>query len=555
MLRAMDVPEPPGMPAVPTPDLDRLVAEAWACRYGDRKRAAALTDEAVACAGEAGARTPRAQALVSFAQAQGSFLRGHPEQREEEARAALAFFSDPDDATWKPRVLGLLAASAQYLGRLEESETWARQGLDEAGRAGDANNHAYFHLRLGTLLNASGRAREAVEHLGAARTHYGRMGDARGEGLVLYALGTSYMFLGAPGIAVEFLLDALQRSREAGDEGIALGSLNNLAVVYGQTGSHEAAASCAREAVKGFREVGDLRSEARAHTTLASALLGQDDAEGALTAAQAAQELRRALGHPTELAYGHLEIAQVYLSTGRLGDAQRQLDEAARQLEGGEDDLADLSLAEMLGALRIEQGRFEEAVRLFERALSLVQGSGARMTLQDLHGQLSKAYEGCGDPAAALDHLKRREALVEDSFREASDLRLRHVEAVHEVQRARAEAVRANRRLVEVQEEERRAVARELHDDLSQRLVLAGLELELLGREPITSPDEHRGRIDALATKVRAVATDVHRMSHRLHPATVERLGLVGALEDHIDELESLHGLLTTFRSASWMTR
>ena len=84
--------------------------------------------------------------------------------------------------------------------------------------------------------------------------------------------------------------------------------------------------------------------------------------------------------------------------------------------------------------------------------------------------------------------------------------------------------------LVLGQEAERKRVAQELHDHISQRLAIVGLELkeaEQLWRSASPALEE---RLSTLRRQVEAISQDIHRISHNLHPSTLVHLGLVPAL-------------------------
>jgi PAS domain S-box-containing protein len=95
-------------------------------------------------------------------------------------------------------------------------------------------------------------------------------------------------------------------------------------------------------------------------------------------------------------------------------------------------------------------------------------------------------------------------------------------------------------RLIGAQEKERARLARELHDDLSQRLALLSIELDLLNQASEKGID---ARISKLGDDVRLISQDVHRMSHELHPASLERLGLEIALGGFSREFSQAHGI------------
>ncbi|MGE0448984.1 MAG: ATP-binding protein [Vicinamibacterales bacterium] len=85
-------------------------------------------------------------------------------------------------------------------------------------------------------------------------------------------------------------------------------------------------------------------------------------------------------------------------------------------------------------------------------------------------------------------------------------------------------------RLMTAHEDERRRVGRELHDDLVQRIAATAIEVGRLQRLPTDSPDARRG-LDALKQTLASLSEDVHGLSRRIHPAMLEELGLVAAIE------------------------
>ena len=83
-------------------------------------------------------------------------------------------------------------------------------------------------------------------------------------------------------------------------------------------------------------------------------------------------------------------------------------------------------------------------------------------------------------------------------------------------------------RLLQAQDSERSHIARELHDDISQQLALLSIDLELLnGAVP---PDSKSLAGEALH-RAHDVASSIHDLSHRLHPAKLRLIGLVAALD------------------------
>jgi signal transduction histidine kinase len=101
--------------------------------------------------------------------------------------------------------------------------------------------------------------------------------------------------------------------------------------------------------------------------------------------------------------------------------------------------------------------------------------------------------------------------------------------------------------LLTAQEDERRRLARELHDDITQRMAFLSMALgRLLGDIP-DSVEKLRDRIRALQTRALEVSTEVRRISHGLHPSAIEDFGLSIALEEFCEECEKAHGVKVRF--------
>jgi signal transduction histidine kinase len=101
-------------------------------------------------------------------------------------------------------------------------------------------------------------------------------------------------------------------------------------------------------------------------------------------------------------------------------------------------------------------------------------------------------------------------------------------------------------RLIASQEEERRRVARELHDDLSQKLALLAIQVDQLGKEANLT----RAFTDVIRDISRLsaeIASDVHGLALRLHPSKLEALGLLAALESVCHEISAQHGIAVEY--------
>ena len=101
-------------------------------------------------------------------------------------------------------------------------------------------------------------------------------------------------------------------------------------------------------------------------------------------------------------------------------------------------------------------------------------------------------------------------------------------------------------RLINAQEEERRRVARELHDDLNQRMALLSIALGQLTR--ITEPADLGRRLKKVQNQAREISSDIHRLSYKLHPSKLDYLGLAPAVKSLCQEISALGDLEVDFQ-------
>jgi signal transduction histidine kinase len=92
-------------------------------------------------------------------------------------------------------------------------------------------------------------------------------------------------------------------------------------------------------------------------------------------------------------------------------------------------------------------------------------------------------------------------------------------------------------RLIEAHEEERSRIARDLHDDIGQRLALLVNDMDGLEKELPDSAIQARKRIQEQLWRVHEIAADVQAISHRLHSSKLRYLGIVAAAKSFCQEL------------------
>ena len=102
-------------------------------------------------------------------------------------------------------------------------------------------------------------------------------------------------------------------------------------------------------------------------------------------------------------------------------------------------------------------------------------------------------------------------------------------------------------RLIEAQEKERSRIARELHDDICQRLALLSLELEQADESSNGSGARGNTQINDIRRHCAEIATDVQALSHELHSSKLDYLGVVAAIRSFCREFSKQQSVYVEF--------
>jgi PAS domain S-box-containing protein len=105
-----------------------------------------------------------------------------------------------------------------------------------------------------------------------------------------------------------------------------------------------------------------------------------------------------------------------------------------------------------------------------------------------------------------------------------------------------------SRRLVEIQENERRYISRELHDEAGQLLTFLMVDLHLLEKK-ISDPEAVKTMIAEMEDSLNQVLENLHRVAMALRPASLDHVGLVAALNQYVESVGEKHGLKVKFKS------
>jgi signal transduction histidine kinase len=112
-----------------------------------------------------------------------------------------------------------------------------------------------------------------------------------------------------------------------------------------------------------------------------------------------------------------------------------------------------------------------------------------------------------------------------------------------ELQHSREELRSLAGQLLTAQEEERRRIARDLHDDVNQRLAMLAMDLRRIEKTDSCDRVAIMGMISSITGRLTKVSDDVRQMAYRFHPSILDDLGLTKAVRRLVDEFSARTGL------------
>jgi PAS domain S-box-containing protein len=176
------------------------------------------------------------------------------------------------------------------------------------------------------------------------------------------------------------------------------------------------------------------------------------------------------------------------------------------------------------------EGSYEAEYRLRSKDGSYRWFRSRAVPIRDMEGKIVKWYGTCSD----IHDSKLLEQSIRDSASELEKM----------VDRRTDELRRLSVRLMTMQDQERRRLARDLHDGLGQELAVAKMVLDKMLLQK--SPQSTDAAWEQASNIVDRAIQQVRTLSHLLHPPLLDEVGLLSALSWYVDGLTKRSGIETT---------
>jgi signal transduction histidine kinase len=214
-------------------------------------------------------------------------------------------------------------------------------------------------------------------------------------------------------------------------------------------------------------------------------------------------------------------------------------------------DMTDIFLKPMIDGVPLWMGvtnRLFSLTAIWLPLLFFLHRRRAEDLLQQAHDELETRVEARTHELATVNQALVTEIAermeTEQSLRTSEDVLLA---SQRELQQSREDLRTLAGQLLTAQEEDRRRISRDLHDDINQRLATLSMALRRMEKEQTSDSEPLREQIRRVSEGLTAVSDDVRQMAYRFHPAILDDLGLPKAVRRLVNEFSARTGIQSTY--------
>ncbi len=492
--------------------------------------------------------------------------------------ASLRLCRDQGYPKLEADVLYLQGSIYYGIGDLTESRSRYQQCLSISEFNDYREGIAKASKGLGDLAETSGDYDAALTFIERNLSISIEVGDKLGQMSAHNDLGRINEAIGSTEKALESYLQVLRLGEEEGNHrvmGVANGNIGSLYLIQK---NYPKAKEYAFLCLDNYIKAGNRRGEAFAYQDIAQVLKMEGSYDEALEYYHKALSMRTEMGDKRGLSFTYYGMGNLHERREEWSQAQEYYEKSYALREELGFKMGMSSSLSALGKVSMNAGQYNRALTYFKRGLALAQEIGGIEEIMQAYGALASYYEKTGDYRNAFAYQKLFQDTRDSLFNEDQNRQFANMQTLYEtekkekqileqendilelenskakimsqrnylmggslavgllglfgfqwnkVRKERNDKIAFAEALIFAQEEERKRIARDLHDGVGQSLLLIKKQIE----KNTATTLENQNLITTALEEVRSI-------SHDLHPFQLEKFGVTTAINEAILKVE-----------------
>ncbi|AEA44206.1 tetratricopeptide repeat-containing sensor histidine kinase [Fluviicola taffensis] len=344
---------------------------------------------------------------------------------------------------------------------------------------------------------------------------------------------------------------ALILATETQESRLRLNVLNNLGLVTHQIQDFKGSIIHYKQTVIEAKKIGFPAGIAAAYVNLSSSYLDNKQLNEASRNSDSALAIVQTYRDPMYLITSFIMRGMVSVEQKDFQTAERCIDSVEFYIQSYNDPYFQMELIALQSKLASAQGNFKLAYEL-ERNYSSLSDSIREVSNENEQTRLQTIYGKERLENELSDSKQRNKFLQTKSELKSANYRFTFLVIfsiflvilgaiyIYNVRKSRKIKSLFSQKLIEQIDEERSRISKDLHDDIGQSLAVVKSKLNLFSTGKIT-------KIDGVDLEIGDILEQTRVLSHQLHPAALEKIGLETALNSLIEKTQSGTDMLCTF--------
>ena len=319
-----------------------------------------------------------------------------------------------DIASDDPVIFDFVASLDTYQerrGLRQDNLAWLLTALDTATALADARQAARYLNDIGSLYQAIGETRKALDYYQQSLSLLREAGDLEGEAIALNNIGDLYSNLGDLQNALDTFQQALPIAYQLEDKKAEAAILGHIGAIYSNFGEDEEALSYLEESLALYRQMADQDGEAGAINRIAGFYAGRGDSEKALTGFRQSLAVFQQRGDVKGEAITFVGLGDVYVNLGEMQQALESYQQALPRFHQLDDPEGVARSLIGIGRIHDARGGQKEALENYQQALALFVKVGDQYNESVARYLIAQSLAESGDYEQAVAQMERVVAL------------------------------------------------------------------------------------------------------------------------------------------------